>query len=128
MQGHVDGLAVLGEVHTDGGQWRMTFRPGEGAEGLMDYIIPRGSVAIDGVSLTLARVSQGTFDVALIPATLKLTTLGQRKAGDTVNIEADILAKTVVHQIQRISEKPSDKTPVTLGLLREAGFIDGSGR
>ena len=124
MQGHVDGLAVVDAIHTDEGEWRITLKPDAGAEGLMDYIIPRGSVAIDGVSLTLARVSSDSFDVALIPATLDLTTLGQREVGDRVNIEADILAKTIVHQMHRMRGRASDKQAVTMDLLREAGFID----
>ena len=124
MQGHVDGLAVIDAIHQGGGEWRITLKPEAGAEALMNYIIPRGSVAIDGVSLTLARVSQDSFDVALIPATLELTTLGQRKVGDKVNIEADILAKTIVHQMRRMQSKPSNKQPVTTELLRDAGFID----
>ena len=124
MQGHVDGLAVVDAIHTDGGEWRITLKPDAGAEDLMDYIIPRGSVAIDGVSLTLARVSDNTFDVALIPATLDLTTLGQRKAGDRVNIEADILAKTIVHQMHRMRGKTNDKPAVTMDLLRATGFIE----
>ncbi|MEM6505187.1 MAG: riboflavin synthase [Planctomycetota bacterium] len=124
MQGHVDGLAVIDAIHTDGGEWRITLKPDAGAEGLMDYIIPRGSVAIDGVSLTLARVSGATFDVALIPATLDLTTLAQREAGDRVNIEADILAKTIVHQMHRMRGKASGETAVTMELLRESGFVE----
>ncbi|MEO0477461.1 MAG: riboflavin synthase [Planctomycetota bacterium] len=124
MQGHVDGLAVIKAIHTDEGEWRVTLKPDTGAEGLMDYIIPRGSVAIDGISLTLARVSEDSFDVALIPATLDLTTLGQRKVGERVNIEADILAKTIVHQMHRMRGKGSDKRAVTIELLREAGFVD----
>lgn len=124
MQGHVDGLAVIDTIHTDAGEWRITLKPEHGAEGLMDYIIPRGSVAIDGVSLTLARVSEDSFDVALIPATLELTTLGQRKVGDHVNIEADILAKTIVHQMSRLRGNTVKKQSVTMDLLREAGFID----
>ncbi|MBX2853003.1 MAG: riboflavin synthase [Phycisphaeraceae bacterium] len=124
MQGHVDGLAVIDAIHTDGGEWRVTLKPADDADGLMAYIIPRGSVAIDGVSLTLARVNGDTFDVALIPATLEMTTLGQRKVGERVNIEADILAKTTVHQMQRMRSKTEAKQPVTTKLLREAGFID----
>lgn len=124
MQGHVDGLAVIDTIHTDAGEWRITLKPEHGAEGLMDYIIPRGSVAIDGVSLTLARVSEDSFDVALIPATLELTTLGQRKVGDHVNIEADILAKTIAHQMSRLRGNTEKKQSVTMDLLREAGFID----
>lgn len=126
MQGHVDGLAVIDTIHQHGGEWRITLKPDAASNALMDYIIPRGSVAIDGVSLTLARVTDQTFDVALIPATLKLTTLGQRKPGDLVNIEADILAKTIVHQLKRMHGR--GKTPksntVTMDLLREAGFVD----
>lgn len=126
MQGHVDGLAVIDAIHTDDGEWRITLKPDAGAEDLMDSIIPRGSVAIDGVSLTLARVGDDSFDVALIPATLELTTLGQRKVGDHVNIEADILAKTVVHQMQRMRGESHGQTSVTTDLLREAGFITPS--
>lgn len=122
MQGHVDGLAVIEAIHTDDGEWRITLKPDTDATDLMNYIIPRGSVAIDGVSLTLARVNEDSFDVALIPATLEATTLGQRKVGDRVNIEADILAKTIVHQMQRIKGKAGQKPPVTKDLLREAGF------
>ena len=121
MQGHVDGLAVVETIHTDAGEWRITLRPE--SPSLMDYIVPRGSVAIEGVSLTLARVAKDSFDVALIPATLELTTLGGLKVGDWVNIEADILAKTIVHQLHRMRGKGSDKQPVTMDLLREAGFI-----
>lgn len=125
MQGHVDGLSVIDAIHTDAGEWRITLKPDgtdANASSLMDYMIPRGSVAIDGVSLTLARVGDDTFDVALIPATLELTTLGQRKVGDRVNIEADILAKTIVHQMRRMHSKSEAKQAVTLDLLREAGF------
>lgn len=127
MQGHVDGLAVVDAIHTDGGAWRISFRPDETYADLMRWIIPRGSIAIDGVSLTLARVEAGIFDVALIPATLEMTTLGQLKAGDRVNIEADILAKTVVHQLERMHGQGGQgdgQSGVTLGLLRQAGFAD----
>ena len=123
MQGHVDGLAVIDAIHSDDGEWRITLKTDTGTESLMDYIIPRGSVALDGVSLTLARVSDETFDVALIPATLELTTLGQRKVGDRVNIEADILAKTIVHHMHRMRSKSAAKPSVTMELLRDAGFV-----
>lgn len=125
MQGHVDGLAVINAIHTDEGEWRITLKPAQGAASLMDYIIPRGSVAIQGVSLTLAHVAEDSFDVALIPATLELTTLGGLKVGDAVNIEADILAKTIVHQMQRMQRGGTEaKQAITADLLRDAGFID----
>lgn len=124
MQGHVDGLAVVQTIHTDGGQWRITMSPDIAYQPIMDAIIPRGSIAIDGVSLTLARVGGDTFDVALIPATLELTTLGLLKEGDRVNIEADILAKTIVHQLHRIRGRQATHQPVTLEMLRDAGFLN----
>lgn len=123
MQGHVDGLAVIEAIHTDGGEWRATLKPASDSTALMDSIIPRGSVAIDGVSLTLARVGEDTFDIALIPETLACTTLGGLKVGGRVNIEADILAKTVVHQLRRMQGSAGAKADsVTMDLLREAGF------
>ena len=122
MQGHVDGLAIIDAIHTNDGEWRITLKSAGDANDLMAYIIPRGSVAIDGVSLTLARVGDDSFDVALIPETLDATTLSDRKVGDYVNIEADILTKTIVHQMQRIQGKANTTQPVTLELLRDAGF------
>ncbi|XAM00340.1 riboflavin synthase [Phycisphaeraceae bacterium D3-23] len=125
MQGHVDGLAEVTALHTDGGAYRIALKPQAEYAALMDFIIPRGSVAIDGVSLTLARVHDDAFEVALIPETLSQTTLGALTVGDTVNIEADILAKTVVHQMQRMCGgpgKPQAGPGVTMQLLTDAGF------
>ena len=65
------------------------------------YLVPKGSVAIDGVSLTVVGVSDGGFDVALIPHTLAATNLGDRRPGDRVNLEADVLGKYVVHYLER---------------------------
>jgi len=121
MQGHVDGIATVTEVHSSDDQWRTTFKP---AAGLMDYIIPQGSIAVDGVSLTLAQVTDETFTVALIPTTLEQTTLGNRKVGDVVNLEADILSKTVVHALRRQTGKC--ESSVTMELLGDAGFLADS--
>ncbi|MFI4862218.1 MAG: riboflavin synthase [Phycisphaerales bacterium JB063] len=125
MQGHVDGLAEVTAIHTDDGGYRIAFTPQAPYAELMDFIIPRGSVAIDGVSLTLARVDAAGFEVALIPETLSQTTLGTLVVGDAVNIEADILAKTVVHQMQRMQHgtgKPTGEG-VTMAMLAQAGFL-----
>ena len=65
------------------------------------YLVPKGSVAIDGVSLTVVGVSDGGFDVALIPHTLAETNLGDRRPGDRVNLEADVLGKYVVRYLER---------------------------
>ena len=127
MQGHVDGLAEVVAIHTDGGAWRIAFKPQAGEAALLEAVIPRGSIAIDGVSLTLARVHDDRFEVALIPETLERTTLGKLVVGDVVNIEADILAKTVLHQLQRMrGADAADPSPaVTMDLLQEAGFTSG---
>ncbi len=98
VQGHVDGVAMVERVQPAEG-WRVRLRPpGE----LMAYIIPKGSVTLDGVSLTVAEVSpkDGWFEVALIPTTLEVTTLGEWKAGSRANIECDAMAKTVVHYLR----------------------------
>jgi len=125
MQGHVDGLAAVDAIHTDGGAYRIALKPLAGYEALMDFIIPRGSVAIDGVSLTIARVSEDSFEVALIPETLDRTTLGALAVGDMVNIEADILAKTVVHQMQRMNAATGKQAGkgVTMQSLADAGYL-----
>jgi riboflavin synthase len=99
VQGHVDGVAKLIRQTGDEQEWRLTIHPP--AE-LMKYIISKGSVAIDGVSLTIAGVESDRFDVALIPTTLKLTTLGTRPIGWTFNLETDILAKTIVSYLERM--------------------------
>jgi riboflavin synthase len=98
VQGHVDGVGVLERVQK-GEDWRIRVRP---PTELMPYIVPQGSVAVDGVSLTVAAVDPGAgwFEVALIPTTLSKTTLGRAATGDRCNLEADALAKTVVHYLR----------------------------
>lgn len=93
VQGHVDGT---GEVHSieelDDGSWRFTFTlPSE----LANYVVEKGSIAVDGISLTVAAVTPSTFSIAIIPHTFAVTAMGQRNVGDTVNLEADVLAKYV---------------------------------
>lgn len=100
VQGHIEGLATVARVQRKEADWRISFTaPDE----LMDATIPKGSIAIDGVSLTVARVDRNTFEVALIPTTLELTTLGDLREGDRVNIETDMLARAAVHALRRIS-------------------------
>lgn len=92
VQGHVDGTGVVDEINRDGEWVTMWFRvPAE----LSRLMVPKGSVAVDGISLTLVDVEADRFSVALIPHTLDVTTLGQRAIGDRINIETDILGKYV---------------------------------
>lgn len=122
MQGHVDGVGVVTAVVDQDGQWRLGIRP---PADLAPFMIPKGSVSIDGVSLTLASVADDRFEVALIPTTLQRTTLGTLKPGDLVNLEADMLAKTTVTTIRRMLGASSTHAaePITMGLLRAAGFV-----
>ncbi|MFM7051235.1 MAG: riboflavin synthase [Planctomycetota bacterium] len=94
--GHVDGLATVVEVRT-AGEWRVRLRlPGD----LARHAVDKGSVALDGVSLTIARVEGDTIDVCLIPETLEKTNLRERAAGDVLNIEVDYLSKLVARQLE----------------------------
>jgi len=90
MQGHVDGLGTVGEVRQDGLARRVTIAAGPE---LLRYVVEKGSVAVDGVSLTVAWVDEEGFGVSLIPETLTRTTLGVAEPGTPVNLEADIMAK-----------------------------------
>ena len=93
VQGHVDGTGeVVGIDELDDGSWRFTFSlPPE----LVNYVVEKGSIAIDGISLTVAAVAPTTFSIAIIPHTFAVTAMGRRAVGDTVNLEADVLAKYV---------------------------------
>jgi len=97
VQGHVDGTATVVSVDRDGDWVVMWFRPQSAQQRLL---VPKGSVAIDGVSLTVVAVESDRFSVALIPHTLAVTTLGQRREGDLVNLENDVLGKYVDHLLQ----------------------------
>ena len=103
VQGHVDATARLVDQKGDDEEWRLTVQP---PADLMKFIVPKGSVTIDGVSLTVASIAADRFEVALIPTTLKLTTLGSRNVGWPFNFEADILSKTIISWLERREQKP----------------------
>jgi riboflavin synthase len=92
MQGHVDGVGTVEAVKREetGATMRIRLAPG-----LERYVVERGSIAVEGVSLTVAGAENGAFSVALIPHTLSATTLGDRRPGDAVNLEVDVIAKYV---------------------------------
>ena len=92
VQGHVDGTATITR-RTPGDRWEtvdLTLPPG-----LAAYVVEKGSITVDGVSLTVASVTDDSFSVSLIPTTLALTTLGHKGVGDVVNLEVDVIAKYV---------------------------------
>jgi riboflavin synthase len=92
VSGHVDGVGAVVEVHDDGGSQRWTFRA---PAPLARYIAVKGSICVDGTSLTVNQAGADTFGVTLIPHTLAATTFGARKAGDAVNLEVDLVARYV---------------------------------
>ena len=87
---------------------------------LLDQMIPKGSVAIDGISLTVNDVRKDSFDLMLIPLSLEHTTLGTAKPGDMVNIETDVLAKYVARQLE---PKSDTKHGIDIELLTKSGFM-----
>ena len=92
VQGHVDGVAVVRETREDGFARVVTFdAPAE----LLRYVVEKGSIAVDGVSLTVSAIDDTSFSVSLIPETLERTTLGTAEPGRPVNLEVDVLAKYV---------------------------------
>ena len=92
VQGHVDGTGTVAEVREEG--FARVVRIAAPAE-LLRYVVEKGSIAVDGVSLTVSALHDDAFEVSLIPETLERTTLGQAAPGRTVNLEVDVLAKYV---------------------------------
>lgn len=114
--GHVDGTAKIEALDRRSGFVDMTFTAGPD---LLEGMVTKGSVAVNGVSLTIASLDKNSFRVAIIPETLKRTTLGKANIGDFVNIEVDIIVKSVKRQLEEILPK---KQPLTAERLRELGF------
>ena len=116
VAGHIDGTATIETIENSGGFADIRFTA---AGELLEAMITKGSVAVDGVSLTITSVDERGFSAALIPETLKKTTLGMAKAGDSVNIETDIIVKTIKKQLENILPT---KGKLTVEKLKEAGF------
>jgi riboflavin synthase len=102
VQGHIDGVATLTKRIANEKETRLVL---EATPELAPYLIPKGSVALDGVSLTVAAVDGQHFEVALIPTTLQRTMLGQREPGWPINLETDILSKTVINWLRQQGRK-----------------------
>jgi riboflavin synthase len=92
VQGHVDGIGTVEQIEPDGFARRVRV---SAPDEVLRYVVSKGSVAVDGVSLTIAELDDASFTVSLIPETLERTNLGQARAGSRVNLEVDVLAKYV---------------------------------
>jgi riboflavin synthase len=122
VQGHIDGTGVIKELRRQQEDVRLFVSC---APELTHGMVPKGSITVDGVSLTLVDVGTDMFSVALIPWTLAHTTLGERRVGDVVNLESDLIGKYVykyLHQIFGEQCSPARRQGLTLERLRELGF------
>ncbi len=114
--GHVDGTTTIKKIENQGDFSTFTFAA---PKDLLDQLVGKGSVAVDGISLTIAELNPDGFTVAVIPQTLKETTLGQAKINQETNLEIDIITKTV----RRYLEKDiSPKSNLTIENLRQQGY------
>ncbi|MFA6134260.1 MAG: riboflavin synthase [Phycisphaerae bacterium] len=119
VQGHIDGIARVRSVRR-GSEHVIDFAAEPALTGMM---VPQGSIAIDGVSLTLATAAEGRFSVALIPTTLGATTLADLQSGSAVNIETDLIGKYVLKYLRGLGESAQAAAPgLTLQKLKDAGF------
>ena len=114
--GHVDGTATIRAIDRHGDFTDIKF---SADTELLDGMVIKGSVAVDGISLTISKLDQNSFNVAIIPQTLKRTTLDTAKIGDCINIENDIIIKTVKKRLDEILPKAQ---PLTADKLRQLGF------
>jgi riboflavin synthase len=113
--GHVDGVGRVDAVQDQGefSMWRFQAPPEVAC-----YLVPKGSVAVDGISLTVVDPDKDTFGVVVIPATLRQTTLSAKRRGDRVNLEADVLGKHIHHYVKEIGGGGG----VTMDFLARHGF------
>jgi riboflavin synthase len=124
VTGHVDGVGVVKARRPLANAMLFAFGV---PEALLRYIVQKGSVAVDGISLTVNACKRGAFDVSIIPHTAKMTTMGFKKVGDSVNIETDILGKYVErftrHFANQYTETENKASPIDETLLTKAGFM-----
>ncbi len=119
VSGHIDGTGRISSIKNDGiAVWYTISADG----GILRYIVEKGSAAIDGISLTIAKVTDHDFSVSVIPHTAEMTILSSKKIGDIVNIENDIIGKYVEKLIQS-AENSAPKSSLDMNFLAENGFV-----
>ena len=118
VSGHIDGTGTISDIRNDGiAVWYTVSAPPE----LLRYIVEKGSIAIDGISLTVAKVTDTSFSVSIIPHTAAETILGTKKTGDTVNLENDIIGK-YVEKLMKPADSEAQKQGITMDFLAKNGF------
>ena len=118
VAGHVDGTGIITNIKKDDNAVWYTI---SADSSIMKYIIEKGSVAVDGISLTVAEVLKDSFSVSVIPHTAKETILSQKKLGDTVNLENDLVGK-YVEKLLNFNHDEKPKSRITREFLANAGF------
>lgn len=118
VSGHIDGTGTIRTVRREENAVWITV---EAAPDVLNLIVEKGSVAIDGISLTVARVSEDSFSISAIPHTVRITTLCQKGPGDPVNLETDIIGKYVEKLITPAQPQPKDSR-ITRSFLEKYGF------
>ena len=119
VSGHIDGTGTIGSIQKDDNAlWYTILADAK----LLRYIVEKGSVTIDGISLTVADVQSDRFAVSLIPHTAKVTVLGEKRTGDIVNLETDIIGKYVEKLMKPAVEETKQKSGITMEFLAENGF------
>ena len=118
VSGHIDGTGVIQSLRRDDNAVWYTV---EAAPQLLRYIVEKGSITIDGISLTVAAVGETWFSVSIIPHTAAVTILGEKRAGDRVNLETDIIGK-YVEKLLRPAEDTPKSGGLTLEFLAQNGF------
>jgi len=109
VTGHVDGIGILRAREQDGNAAQLTV---EAPEDIMRYCVTKGSITMDGISLTINAVTDRSFVVAIIPYTAKVTTIGLKQVGDYVNLESDLIGKYVERLLQANGTLPSPPAPI----------------
>lgn len=115
VAGHIDGVGTILSIQKDDNAVWYTIRA---KEEILHYIVKKGSIAVDGISLTVAEISAGRFRVSLIPHTAACTTMGMCRVGDTVNLETDCLGK----YIEKLLKTPAPQSGITQAYLEKFGF------
>ena len=119
VSGHVDGTGEIMAIVPEGNSFRYRFRVNPE---ISHYLIEKGSVAVDGISLTVAECGQEEFSVSVIPHTAAATTLGKKKAGDRVNVENDLIAKYVEKFVRQEGRMLKKNSRIDESFLSEHGF------
>mgnify|MGYP006289312671 CR=1 FL=1 len=120
VSGHIDGKARMHYKKDMGGSVVIGFRV---SPELSRYMIPKGSVAVDGISLTINKCTQDAFEIAVIPHTAEITTIGKKNPGDWVNIETDLIGKYVEKFVKGENPDSSDPGGIDREFLAKAGFL-----